>query len=136
MCPWRLFASIVSMIAMPTLPPMLRIRLNRLVALPICSRGIAVHRDRRQRHEQQAERDALDELRPEDVPVAGLQVQLRRARTASTPPIDEPERQQLARVDLRDEQADQRHRDERPDAARRHRDPGLQRRIAAAASAA
>ena len=33
-------ASIVPVIAMPMLPPMLRIRLNRLVALPICSRGI------------------------------------------------------------------------------------------------
>ena len=36
---WR--ASIVPVIAMPMLPPMLRIRLNRLVALPIRSRGIA-----------------------------------------------------------------------------------------------
>ena len=37
---WRR-ASIVPVVAMPTLPPMLRIRLNRLVALPIRSRGIA-----------------------------------------------------------------------------------------------
>ena len=33
-------ASIVPVIAMPMLPPMFRIRLNRLVALPIFSRGI------------------------------------------------------------------------------------------------
>ena len=33
--------SIVPVTAMPMLPPMLRIRLNRLVALPIRSRGIA-----------------------------------------------------------------------------------------------
>ena len=37
---WWCRASIVPVVAMPMLPPMLRIRLNRLVALPIRSRGI------------------------------------------------------------------------------------------------
>ena len=37
----ELRASIVPVMAMPMLPPMLRIRLKRLVALPIVSRGIA-----------------------------------------------------------------------------------------------
>ena len=35
-----------------------------------------IHADRRQRHEQHRQPEALEELRPEDVPVAGVQVQL------------------------------------------------------------
>ena len=35
------------------------------------------HRDRGQRHEQQAEREALEELRPEQIPVPGRQVEPR-----------------------------------------------------------
>ena len=41
-----------------------------------------IHADRRQRHEQRRQAEPLEELRPEDVPVAGVQVQLRRARSA------------------------------------------------------
>src|SRR5262249_58218571 len=37
-CEWR--ASMVPVTAMPTLPPIFRIKLNRLVAFPIRSRGI------------------------------------------------------------------------------------------------
>ena len=62
-----------------------------------------VHRDGRQRHEQQRHAGALEQLRPEDVPVAGLQIQLRqpeqrdRRRRASR-------RQQLARIELAGQQ--------------------------------
>ena len=41
-----------------------------------------VHRHRGQRHEQQRQAGALHQLRPEDVPVAGLQVQPATARAA------------------------------------------------------
>ena len=46
-----------------------------------------VHGDRGQRHKQQRQRHALDELRPEDVPVSGVQIQARE-------PVQRPSRDQ------------------------------------------
>ena len=64
-------------LAMPMLAPMLRIRLNRLVALPICSLGIRPLVMRGERHKQQSHGAALQKLWPEDVPVSGVQVEVR-----------------------------------------------------------
>ena len=89
-----------------------------------------IHRDRRQRHEEQRHAGALDELRPEDVPVARLQVQLRQPEQRHAAD-DQSDRQQLPRRRTCPVmQPGDRHHEERSDAARRHRDAGLQRRIA------
>ena len=55
-----------------------------------------IHRHRRQRHEEQRQPDALDELRPEDVPVARLQVEIDEPEQRHAAD-DETDRQQLAR---------------------------------------
>ena len=96
-CRWRV--SIVPVTAMPTLPPMFRIRLNRLVAFPIRCGSIGLHRRGGQRHERQRHAGALQQLRPEDVPVAGLQIQLPEPdqREAGD---EEADREQLAHIDL------------------------------------
>ena len=76
---------------MPMLPPMLRIRLNRLVALPIRSRGIDVHRRPSSSGTNSSDMPgALQQLRPEDVPVARLQVELDEPDAACEPPTTSP----------------------------------------------
>ena len=69
-------ASSVPVVAMPMLPPRLRIRLNRLVAFPIRSRGIGSMLIVVSGTNSAESAEPLEELRPEDVPVAGVQIQL------------------------------------------------------------
>ena len=88
-----------------------------------------IHADRRQRHEQRGECQPLEELRPEDVPVSGVKVQLAEPEERERP-TDQPARDHLAWIDPADQHADRRHPDERSHPSRRHRDPRLQRRIA------
>ena len=64
------------MMATPKLPPILRIRLKMLVAWPIFFLGDARHAVGHQPDEQKAESDALEHLRPENVPVARVEVEV------------------------------------------------------------
>ena len=122
-------ASMVPVAAMPMLPPRFRIRLNRLVALPIRSGLIESIVTVVSGTKSSAIADALDQLRPEHVPVARLQIQVPQPPHRQT--ADEQARgEQLPRIDLAREDADDRHHAERPDAAWGHRDARLQGRIA------
>ncbi len=60
---------------MPTLPPMLRMRLKMLVALPIFSRADVRHGGGGERNEHAGHGSALQHLGPEDVPVTGVEVE-------------------------------------------------------------
>jgi len=100
------------------------------------TRGVAhalardrIHRDRCQRHEQHRHPGTLRQLRPEDVPVTGLQVQLRQPEQRDAAG-EQPAGQELSCVEAAGHHADDRHHEKRSDAARRHRNAGLERGIA------
>ena len=75
--------------------------------------------DGSQWHKQQSHRRALQQLWPEDVPITGIQIQLRQ-EVQAVRTDDQATRQKFARLDLRHEHAHNRHEQERSQTARQH----------------
>ena len=88
-----------------------------------------IHRHGRERHEQQRHADSLYQLRPEDVPVARLQVQVRQPQQRA-PADHQADGEELSGIEAPGHQTGDRHHHEGADASRRHGDAGLQRRVA------
>ena len=74
-------------------------------------------------------RSALNHLRPEDVPVTGVEVEVREAEHGPAAD-DDADSNEFARIVAIGELAGDRHHDQRPDAAGRERKARLQRGIA------
>src|SRR5882724_1173089 len=77
------------------------------------------------RHKQQSHGHALQKLRPEDVPVTGVQVEPGELVDAERR-NDQAGGQQFARLDFAHEDADDRHKEERPQTAWKHGHTGFQ----------
>ncbi len=99
------------------LPPMLRIRFWRLVALPICSLRKRADRQRGQRHEDAAGAEAGDHICRDDAADRHLQAQPAQKK-AGQPHRREAESGQQARINPAHQRADKKQRDKRADSAR------------------
>src|SRR6185369_2075469 len=87
------------------------------------------HRNGCKWDEKQTERDALNELRPEEVPIASVQIELCELMQRESAAYY-ADHQHPPRIESRQQNPDQRHRNHRAHTARRQGDARAERRIA------
>ncbi len=112
------------MMAMPTLPPILRMRLKMLVAFPIFSGWMRDMASDISGMKRKLERDALQHLGPEDIPEAGVEIEpgeLEHGDGAQ----HHANQEQAPRIGLGGQVAGQRSEQQRSDAAWRQREAGV-----------